>query len=772
MRIESTSRIPALAAALLLALGLACAGERRVRITLSDGAVLEGTLKDFEERTYRLQTPKGLREIAEHDVARVEFVGPKPPKDTSPPGLLREALAAAKAKDDLAGVLGAHHYRCLERTTDHEGRRRDEHYLVRTKGTLGEDGGLELVADVLPKEGSSPQLLDADQNVPYRLSYRIGPDGRVQRYAIASAKMRLSAKVDGAGKLHGVYERFDRGRKVTLTPRWDPDAIPELLTYFVWGPLAAYLPPHVSLREAPPKKCDPAHRVTVMRLLAGLEDHASGALVRVVSRRKRERGKYRDGATTIEVAASRLQEGQRAGQVLGFTFREEGRLITGERVSETEFTRLRKEWQLGDPGSAKPAQRPPVEVPRTAFHEALRLALAKDAPARVKAALSGTRRFLLRPAKPTPQGRDPDLLDAYELRCEPEGDGVRFRLRVERPLGSALRTQLDYVYGPDGQLAAFTSVDEDGHERTTVKGEIRTGYLEGSYERELAGKRDARTFSAPWEGHAPETLVRLVLPVLLSADTKPFELRTLLDLEGFPYLASFGKVFASAPTYFRMHTLPAGAKRFSHRGATIALLPGTTHLLLRRDREISEPPFFAPSEVVENTLAAFCGPEGLLGLGADSRARRTQPAARYASFLLPADAAQIEALRRDAKVRAAAGAFAAKHARVRVTWILAKLQDFQRAFRAGDRERDGKRDFASTLEELGRGHSDFPAREVYGYRIELLPVKDLERSFRLRAAPISGKGPHLLATPEGVFLSEEPLKLGPADPVPAGLKKL
>jgi WD40 repeat protein len=58
----------------VLAASAAWADELRVRITLKDNTVVEGSLDERRERTYRVHTPGGLREIAEDQVRRVDFL--------------------------------------------------------------------------------------------------------------------------------------------------------------------------------------------------------------------------------------------------------------------------------------------------------------------------------------------------------------------------------------------------------------------------------------------------------------------------------------------------------------------------------------------------------------------------------------------------------------------------------------------------------------------------------------------------------------------------
>jgi hypothetical protein len=68
-----------LAVVLLLA-APSWAGERRVRITRTDGTTVEGVLEERKERVYRLTADGKLVAIAEGDVARVEFLDEAPAK--------------------------------------------------------------------------------------------------------------------------------------------------------------------------------------------------------------------------------------------------------------------------------------------------------------------------------------------------------------------------------------------------------------------------------------------------------------------------------------------------------------------------------------------------------------------------------------------------------------------------------------------------------------------------------------------------------------------
>ena len=566
-----------------------------------------------------------------------------------------------------------------------------------------------------------------------------------------------------------------------MEPRWDRDAIPSPVSFFLWAPLYEDLPPHLGFREAPPKRCDSANTTTVVRRMPGLEEHPSGCLVQALSHRKRRGGKYRDGETTIQVAADRLGKDQRKGQVLSITFRSESYEIEGNRIPAAEFARLKTEWKLSDPPGTPTAAYPKVVVERTHWHKSL----AKALEAEGAKSLLGTRLYVQR-YRPTAaeraqlkEGRsldsDPDRVTAIQIRGERTTSGIRFQLEIERPVGSESRTTLRYDYGLDGHLVALESVAIDGETRVEIAARVSEGYLIGKrVQRRGKLVLESRSFHETWRGHAPKSLVMLVFPMILGDTPRTFKLQSLSDLDGFPFFA--GQVTGSGELRYTRYPLPKKATRLELRGAGIQLpRRGVDEVLVTRQFALDE--YDTGRRVFWNSAASFLAGRRLIGFADTPRLLHLvdEPwQASYGFVFNSVDPKSRGPLRLEPAVLAA-GRRATQERRERsAMMLLGSIQIAENTFRERDAEHDGQRDFAQSLAELRTAGllETLPGDKAHGYRFQLYPsAKDPQRRFRILAAPLSGKGPHLVLTEASFYRSDGPIELSGDGPLPSSLKK-
>jgi len=155
-----------LAGLLLLAGAAAVIGDdgRAVRITLADGETVEGTLTEFGERRYVVETPDGVREVAEDDVVRLEVLdGADAPAGRTAIEVAGSVLRRARASGALRErVLGERCFRFAERVPEESpfadssgGPGVKDEALVRVRVAL-EGGTLALAIDTLPWRDGEP----------------------------------------------------------------------------------------------------------------------------------------------------------------------------------------------------------------------------------------------------------------------------------------------------------------------------------------------------------------------------------------------------------------------------------------------------------------------------------------------------------------------------------------------------------------------------------------------------------------------------------------
>ncbi len=715
---------------LTLVLGLtlahaACGQEapsRRVRLALRDGAVVEGRLEAFADRTYRVQLADGrTREVHERDVTRVDFDAADALPST-PTATLAEVVRRAIASGALAQRIGVPvHLACADHKLPRPGAPPVEsEYLLRLVTTVDPSAGtlaLEAETRLRSARALDPRLLpDLNPHGPARYRWTIGlADGRLRRLEAWSDRVDLDGRF-GEGRVHWAKRKEDRFRE--QDEAFPAEAVPLELMAFVLAPL------HDQGLPASLVAFAGTRRELVVRLRA---------LPAVGAERTIELADERDGEPTGDVTRVvvgpsglvRLEavrvEAVRAG-------REDGVRVTKETTTAERLTAEAYEARVRAWGAVPAPAGPRTVVAAEAAPDPVAALLVAARADGSLARLEGERWFAAL--------GDRGGVTLTRVVGRREGEELTLEVHQERP-GDPAATRLEAC-----------TWDGAGRLRRVVLREVADG---------VAGEAVGHVDSSRLVVAVRSTAPGVALPV--------GELSVTLPPGAVPVTAArFGLAALGALVPARLDVTGVALELQSVRLHDQALERTARGVRLASRSGVDTDPLWLSTTAADGALVSVgLDPDGLRDefaapLEVDKHAAHAVSAAEFA------------ALREDPSVMAAGRALARREAETVMVRALEQVHRAQETFRATDADRDGEPDFAADLDELRRAgllKGTLSGGQPHGYRVVVGRAQDApEERWLAVADPVDPDAPSLAITHEGKVLA------GPGPFAPVGADAL